>query len=180
MNLDKRLHIATLLAAVFSVSFATMFSAVLLTQPTHSTPAHYVLTIDGMEITLGPPPNSTEVPIDTTITIDALASAALNDLHITPDVLIARVYSEVTGPLTYLNTFYPAHLLKPATEYNVSVTILGRPVSWTFETSTKPFSSEINLYLATNVSWIALATAILATSFAGFVIWIKRTKPRLR
>src|SRR4030042_1092924 len=119
MKLSKKLHMALLLAAVFSASFLTVFLAIFLTQSAYSTPSRYVLVVGGMGITLGPPPNSMSVPLDTTIIIDTLSSTGVSDLHITPEVPIPRVTSEVSGPLLFLNTFYPAQQLKPATTYNV-------------------------------------------------------------
>lgn len=169
MKLSRKLRLALILAAVFSAAFITVYLSIFFTQSRNSTPSSFVSTLDSMEIALGPPPNSTNIPLDTTITVDALASAALNDLRLTPEVLIVRVYSEVTGPLTYLNTFYPAELLQPATTYNVSVTILDNPVSWTF-TTTEQFSPGISFYLATNALWISLAISALATVIVGWAI----------
>src|SRR3972149_5535005 len=103
MNLASRLQVALLLAGGFLASFLTLFLLVFFTQSAPSTPLNYVSTLNGMEFTLGTPPNSTNIPLDTTITVDAVASAALEDLRLTPDLPIARVYSEVTIPLTYLN-----------------------------------------------------------------------------
>jgi hypothetical protein len=161
---------------VFVASFLTVFLAIFFSQSAHSTPSSYGLVLNSMDISVGPPPNSTNVPLDTTITVDALASAALNDLHLTPEVPIGRRYSEVTSPLTYLNTFYPAQLLKPATSYTVSVTILNEPFSWSFTTTSEPFNPGISFHLATNVLWIALSAAASATIIAGFAIWFKRKK----
>jgi hypothetical protein len=179
MNHSEKLYLASRLAVVFAASFLTVFLAIFLTQSAYSTPSNYVSVVNGMDITLGPPPNSTNIPLDTTITVDALASAALNDLHLTPEVPIASRYSEVTSSLTYLNTFYPAQPLKPATSYTVSVTILNEPVSWSFTTTSEPFNPGISFYLATNVLWIALSAATSATIIVGFAIWLrrKRVKP---
>lgn len=174
MNLSKKLHLALLLVVIFSTSFLTVFLAIFFSQSAYSTPFNSVSKVDGMDVTLGPPPNSTNIPLDTAITIDAVASAALNDLQITPEVSINRVYIEVSGPLTYRNTFYPAQLLEPATSYTVSVTILNVPMSWSFTTTSEPFEPGISFYLATNVLWIALSAATLATLIVGFVIWLKR------
>src|SRR4030042_2768976 len=102
MNFPK-LYLPLLLLVVFVASFLTVFLAIFFSQSAHSTPSSYGLVLKGMDISVGPPPNSTNIPLDTTITVDALASAALNDLHLAPEVPIARVYSEVTSPLTYLN-----------------------------------------------------------------------------
>ena len=174
MNLSKKLHTALLLVAVFSASFLTVFSAISLTQSAYSTPSHYVSVVDGMGITLGPPPNSTNIPLDTTIIIDTLNSAEVSDLRMTPEVPIARVTSETSGTLSSLNTFYPAQQLKPATTYNVSVTIMDVPMSWSFTTTSEPFNPGISFYLATNMLWIALSAAVSATAIFGFAIWFKR------
>lgn len=174
MKISKQLYRALLLAVVFSASFLVVFLAIFLTQSAYSTPAHYISVVDGMGITLGPPPNSTNILLDTTITIDTLNSAEVSDLHITPEVPIARVTSENSGPLTSLKTFYPAQQLKPATSYNVSATIMDVPVSWSFTTTSEPFNLGISFYLATNVLWIALSAALSATSIFGFAMWYKR------
>jgi len=119
MNLSKKMHIALILAAVFVLTFLTVFLVISSTQSAYSTPDNYASGVDSMTITIGPKPNSTDVPLDTTITIDALSSAALNDLQIAPEVPIASVAIEVSGLLSYKQTFYPAQLLKPATSYTV-------------------------------------------------------------
>jgi hypothetical protein len=173
LELSKKLRLALILVVVFSALFLTVYLAIFFTQSSHSTPSNSVSLVGSMDIALGPPPNSTNVPLDTTITVEAVASAALNDLHITPEEPIARVYSEATSPLTYQNTFYPAQLLQPATTYNVSVTIMDLPVSWTFTTTAEAFSPGISFYLANNVLWISLAFAASATVIFGFAIWFK-------
>jgi len=176
MKLSKKQYAVLLLVAVFLGSFLVAFLTISLTQSAYSTPSQYLVGLNGMDITLGPPPNSTDVRLDTTITIDAVATAELNDLHLTPEVPIASVASHTTGILTYVNTFYPAKLLTPATSYNVSVVVEGVPVSWSFTTTSEPFSPGISYYLATNVLGVALATATPATSVVGFVVWHKRRK----
>ena len=173
MKLSKKLRFALLLALVFSISFAVCYVAIFLTQSAYSTPSSAIMPIEGMDITFGPSPNSTNVPLNTAITVDAMASIALNDLHLTPEVPIARVNSEDTSSIDYLNTFYPAELLQPATTYNVSVTIRDKPVSWTFTTTAEPFHPEISYYLATNVLWISLGVAGLITVTVGYVIWFR-------
>jgi hypothetical protein len=174
MNLSKKMRVALILAAVFGLTFLTVFLVIFTTQSAYSTPDSYVSDVNGMDITIGPKPNSTDVPLDTTITIDALASAALNDLHLTPEVPIARVTSEVSGPLSYKQTFYPAQLLKPATSYTVSVTIVNVPVSWSFTTTSESYHPTISFYLATYVLWIAFATAVAMTLIVGLAIWYRK------
>lgn len=171
MKFSKKLRLALILISVFSVSFPTVYFAIFFNELGYSTPSNYLSSIGSMSIGLGPPPNSTDIPLNTVITVDAVASAALNDLHLIPEVPIARVYSEASSSLTYLNIFYPAQLLEPATKYNVSVTILDVPVSWIFITTSKSFSPGIKFYLATNVVWISLMVAALATVVVGFAVW---------
>jgi len=174
MKLSKQLYMALLLAIVFSASFLAVFLAIFLTQSAYSTPAQDILTVDSMAITLGPPPNSTDIPLDTAIIIDTVNSAEVSDLHIIPEVPVARVTSENSGPLTSLKTFYPAQQLKTATTYNLSATIMDTPVLWSFTTTSESFNPGINFYLATNVLWIAVSAAVAATSIAGFALWYKR------
>jgi hypothetical protein len=94
-------------------------------------------------------------------------------------VPIAYVTSETSGPLSSLETFYPAQQLKPATTYNVSVTIMGVPVSWSFTTTSESFNPTISFYLATNVLWIALSAAVSAASIAGLAMWYKRKQVKV-
>ncbi len=176
MNLSKKQRTALRIAAVFTASFLIVFIAIFLTQSAYSTPSSYLSAINGMDITLGPPPNSTNVPLDTTITVDAFASASYNDLSVTPEVNFTHVTSETTGPLTYRTTFYPDKLLKPATAYTVSVTIENAPVAWSFTTTAEPFNPRISYYLATNLLWISLSAAVAATAIAGFAVWLKERK----
>ena len=176
MNLSKKMRVVLILAVVFASTFLTVFLVISSTQSAHSTPDDYVLGVDSMAITIGPKPNSTDVPLDTTITIDALSSAGLNDLQIAPEVPIASVAIEVSGLLSYKQTFYPARLLKPATSYTVSVTVRDVPVSWSFTTTSESYHPTISFYLATYTLWIALSTATATTLLFGFVIWHRKKK----
>ncbi len=176
MNLSKKMRAALILAAAFVFTFLTVFLVISLTQSAHSTPDHYISEIDGMTITIGPKPNATDVPLDTTITIDALSSAALKGLRLTPEVPIASVAIEVSGPLSYQETFYPAQLLKPATSYTVSVTIRDTPFSWSFNTTSEPYHPTISFYLVTYALWIAFATAVATTLLVGLAIWGRKKR----
>jgi hypothetical protein len=175
VNLPENLRRVLILALVFSAVFLAVFLTILATQSAYSMPMSQAVTInDGLDFNLGPPPNATKVPLDTAITVDALATAALNDLQVTPHVSIARVTSTTTGPLTYVSVFYPAELLKPSTMYNVSVTVMNSPVSWIFTTTNEPFTPSMSVYIATNVVSISLSTAAAATVVAGLAIWFRR------
>ena len=162
------------LLLIFSVVFLAVFSVIALTQSPYSTPSSQALVVDGgMDIEVGPPPNATGIALDTAITVDALASATVSNLHLTPEVSIAYSSSETTSPLTYLYKFYPTEPLTPATTYTASATIMDTPVSWRFTTTTEPFKPTLTYTLAKNALWIALATAASATAIAGFIIWRK-------
>ena len=165
------------LLLIFSVVFLAVFSVIALTQSPYSTPSSEALVVDGgMEIKLGPFPNATSVALDSAITVDAVASATIGDLHITPETLIASSSSETTGPLTYLYKFYPAELLKPGTTYTVSTTLFDRQVSWSFKTTTEPFQPTLTYSLAKNAIWIAMASAASATAIAAIIIRRKHAK----
>jgi hypothetical protein len=172
VSLFKKPHLFLFLALVFSVSFLTLFLAIFFSQSAYSMPPIYTLEINGMGVKVGPPPNSTSIPPDTAIIIDALTSVSLKDFQITPHVSIARLDSENSGPLTYLNKFYPDQPLESATFYTVSVTIMNAPVSWSFTTS-NVFNPGIGFHLATNALWIALCTSALATLIAAFTIRLR-------
>jgi nitrate reductase gamma subunit len=176
MKFSKRVQLFLRLVLVFLVSFAIVFLAIFSTQSAYSKPSSYIWVTGGMDITLGPPPNSTNIPLDTTITVDALASASYNDLHVNPQIDFASVTSETTGPLTYRTTFYPDKLLKPTTSYHISVTIMNAPISWSFTTTNEPFNPRISYYLATNVSWISLSAAAAITVIAGLALLLRRRK----
>jgi hypothetical protein len=177
MNLLKKLQAALPLIAVFSAIFITLLLTILFTQAANSTPSQYVFEHNGMEIKLGPPPNSTDIPLDTTITIDALATATITGFHVTPEVPMTRSHSETTGPLNYLYTYYPAQPLKPATTYTVSATISDAFVLWSFATTAEPFKPSLSYLLATNALWIALATATSATAIVVLAMrWRKASQ----
>jgi hypothetical protein len=168
-NLSK-LRMALLVAVILFSSFLTAFLTIFLTQFAHSIPPTSALAADdGMYIKVGPPPNSENVSLDTLIIVDALTSASLSDLRLTPEVPIDLVTSEVSGPLSYERRFYPAQLLEPSTSYNVSVTILTTPISWSFTTA-KVFVPGIGFYLTTNIVWVSLSVAYLATVIIVLVI----------
>jgi len=167
------MRLLLLLALVFSVTFLSVFLAIILSLSAYSTPPAYTLDIDGMGIKVGPPPNSTGIRLDTSIIIDALTSASLADFQMTPQVGIARLSSENSSPLTYLNSFYPAQPLKPATFYTVSVIVMNVPVSWSFTTTVEVFSPGISFYLATNAFWTALLTAVLVTLLSGYTLRLR-------
>jgi len=175
MNLLKNLRAASPLIAVFSAIFIAVLLAILFTQAANSSPSQYVFERNGMEIKLGPPPNSTDIPLDTTITIDALATATITDFHVTPQVPLTRWYSEVTGPLNYLYTYYPAQPLQPATVYTVSATVSDASLSWSFTTTAELFKPSLSYLLATNALWIALSTAVSATAIVSLAVRWKKT-----
>ena len=170
MNLSVKMRTALVFAVVFlSTFFATMF-IITATQSAYSTPDEYDTTVGNMVIKIGPKPNSTDVPLDTTITIDALSSATLGELQITPKVSISSIATEVSGPLSYKQIFYLAQLLEPATSYSVSTTIKDTPFSWSFITTSESYQHITSYFIATYAPWIALAVAIITTLFVVLAI----------
>lgn len=176
MDLSKKLHVAIILTLVFVLTFLVLFLVISLTQSAHSTPGNHVSAVDSMSITIGPAPNATNISLDTTITIDALSATTISNLQMTPEVPIALVTNEVSGPLSYKQTFYPAQPLEPATSYVVSVTIKNIPVSWSFTTTSEPYHPTISFYLAMYALWIALSVATATTSSIGFAIWYRKKR----
>lgn len=176
MDLSKKLHVAIILTLFFVLTFLVLFLVISLTQSAHSTPGNYISAVDSMSITIGPAPNATNISLDTTITIDALSATTISNLRMTPQVPIALVTNEVSGPLSYKQTFYPAQPLEPATSYVVSVTIKNIPVSWSFTTTSEPYHPTISFYLATYALWIALSAATATTSSIGFAIWYRKKR----
>jgi hypothetical protein len=177
MNLSKKMHLALILATVFASIFIVVFLVIASTQSAYSTPDNDVLEVERMDIAVGPKPNATNIPLDTTITIDALSSVALNNLHTTPGVSIASVAVEVSGPLSYRQTFYPAQILKIDTSYTVSVIIRDIPVSWSFTTTSDPYQPTISYYLANYALWVALGTATTVTLLTGSAIRQRQKQP---
>ena len=170
MNLSKKMRVSLILAAVFSSTFIIVLAGISSTQSAYSTPDNYLSEVGGMNVTIGPKPNVTDVLLDTTITVDAFSSATLNDLQTTPEVAIANVAIEVSGPISYNQIFYLAQLLEPATTYIATVTIRDTPVSWNFTTTSELYQPTTSFYLATYAPGIALATATITTLLAGSVI----------
>jgi hypothetical protein len=179
LNLSGKTARIVLVAAVFPVVFLTVFSAITLTQSPYSLPASSVLIVNGMDSKVGPAPNATQVPLNTAITVDALASASLNDLKVQPETRITTGASDTTGPLTYQTTFLPSEPLKPATTYTVTVTFVDAPASWSFTTTAEPFQPTLRYTLSTQAPWISAAAAAVAVVVAGFAVWAKKKRQKL-
>ena len=176
----NRLRTALLLGVVFAALFFAVFFLISATQTAYSTPATMPEAIyrNGsripLAIGLGPVPNSTNVPLNTTIVVFQLRGVSVENLHLTPEVPISGRTDAPEGLASEIATFYPATPLNPDTTYNVSAEIAGTPYSWVFTTTSEPFKPDISYYLATYVFWIALATAIAGTCIAGELIWQRR------
>lgn len=176
MILSIRMHTTLILALVLLLTFLITLLVISGTQSAYSAPYEYTAEVEDMTITVGPKPNSTNVALDTTITIDSLSSASLDELRITPEVAISSPAIEVSGPLSYKQTFYPAQLLKPATNYTVSIAIRDTPFSWSFTTTSESYQPKTSYYLAKYAPWIAFVTATIATLLVGLVIWRRKKR----
>ena len=174
MHSPKNKRFFFILIVIFALSFFIAFLLISLTQSAYSTPSQTTIIFNQMSITLGPAPNSTNIPLDTTISVDTIASASLTDLYTIPDEKFGHITSYATGPLTYETRYYPGQPLKPDTSYNISVTIFDNPVTWTFTTTSQPFTPELNYYLAKNNVLFTLLTATIITSISGFFIWLRK------
>ena len=163
-----------ILIVIFAISFSVIFFFVSLTKTAYSSPSQTTLLFNQMSINLGPSPNSTNIPLDTVITVDTIASASLTDLYTIPYETFDYVNSYATGPLTSETRYYPGQPLNPATSYTISVTIFGNPVTWNFTTTSQPFTPKINYFLAKNNLLITFLTAIIITLLSGFFIWLRK------
>lgn len=67
----NKLKPAGVLLSVFVMAFIVTFLAIFFTQSAYSKPVGYMLIVNDMEISVGPPPNATNVSLDTVITVDA-------------------------------------------------------------------------------------------------------------
>jgi hypothetical protein len=179
LNLSGKTARIVLVAAVFPVVFLIVFSTITFTQSPYSLPASSVLIVNGMDIKVGPAPNATQVPLNTALTVDALASASLNDLKVQPETRIIIGSSDTTGPLTYQTTFLPAEPLKPATTYTVTVTIVDAPTTWSFNTTAEPFKPTLSYILSTQALWISAAAAAVAVVVASFAVGATKKRQKL-
>jgi hypothetical protein len=180
MNLRlKSFHIAILLIVFFVSSFLAVFLTVTLTEYGYSTPSVSVSgsvdAVGPVGFSLGPSPNSTNVPLDTKIVVYTMRPTTVKDLHLTPEASVGHECSSYgENGLSGKYTFYLNEPLKTATTYNASVFIMDQVVSWNFTTTRKSLESGISFYIATNVFGIALAIATIGTFAIGGLIWIKR------
>jgi hypothetical protein len=127
-------------------------------------------------IYLGPGPGAANVPRDTAILVYQLRAESVKNLVLNPETPIAYETQELDPPASRLTSFFPADLLQPETTYNVSVLIAGRPFSWNFTTSAEPSSPQYSVHLAPQSAWVAVSSAIVATSIAGLVFWARRKR----
>ena len=160
MKPSKKIRFALVLLAVFVVSFLSVYYVIFLTQSGHSTPSGGVLQVEGMNLVLGPSPNATDVPVNTAITIEATSTASFSEMQLSPEIPVYRAGGEITGSITFLNTFYPVRLLDSDTTYHVFITISDTPVSWKFTTTTDSFNPGIGFYLSVYNVWISMLIAI--------------------
>jgi hypothetical protein len=169
---------ALVLSVVFLVSFFVVFFAISLTQSVYSTPAHsgFVSTDAGTPLSVGPPPNATDIPLDTVIVLSQTRPGG-PQLQITPEITIAKIVDTPDFPGVE-STFYPAEPLKPATTYNVTAVVWHEAFSWSFTTTPQPFQPGISYYLAKFAFWIALASATATTLAVGIILWTR--KPQLQ
>jgi hypothetical protein len=179
----RNLLLALLLAVVLAVSFFSAFLVIsqlpfaYSKQKAYSTPAEGLWPPEGFFF-VGPAPNSTGVPLDTTVVIDETRPSTVSNLTLTPEAVIERqTYKVYVASPEY--TFYFAEPLRPATTYNVSVIIGGDPISWRFTTTPEPFHPRfVSVFLEANALLASTIIATVTTLGAGLVIWTRRLRSK--
>ena len=124
----------------------------------------------------GPSPNSTEVPLDTAVVIFLMRPVNIENFSLTPQGPLAIQTIEHSPPASETYTFCFAEPLKPVTTYNITLLAGGKPVTWNFTTTAKPYSARFNTYLCPSVPWVALAIATSITFGVTLVVWHKKRK----
>jgi hypothetical protein len=101
-----------LLTIVFVVLFAGVFLLISNTQSAYSTPNTILVTIHvdnpqdpGVAVRVGPIPNSTNIPLNTTIEVFQPRYATLENLHLTPEEAIASRIDKHQGLASRTSTF---------------------------------------------------------------------------
>ena len=173
MKISKKLQLIIGVIIVFLASFFGTYFSIMLTQSAYSTPPKSLLQIGEISVSVGPQPNSINVPLDTVIIIDTVASAQIEDLNITPKIPILYETSSTSGSITYENVFYPKNFLQPNTIYEVSAKIFNNPISWTFTSTSEAFQPKIGHQLTENVILISFLMAIIAFSVFILIIWYR-------
>lgn len=173
MKISKKLQLIMGFIIVFLASFSGTYFSIMLTQSAYSVPSEGLLQIGETSVSVGPQPNSINIPLDTVIIIDTVASARIEDLDIIPKISILYETSSSSGSITYENVFYPKDPLQPSTIYEVSATIFDIPISWTFTTVSEVFKPAIGYHLIKNVLLISCLIAIIVLVVFSFIIWNK-------
>lgn len=173
MKISKKMQLIMSFIIVFLASFSGTYFSIMLTQSAYSIPSKSLLQIGETSINVGPQPNSINIPLDTSIIIDTVASAQIEDLDITPETPILYETSSSSGSITYENVFYPKDPLQPSTIYEVSATIFDIPISWTFTTVSEVFKPTIGYQLIKNVILISCLIAIIVLVVFSFITWNK-------
>ncbi len=162
-----------LLTIFFIVFYIGSFIVITNTQTAYSIPS--ITTVDikangekiPIAIGVGPPPNATNVPLNTEIVIFQLRSTKIENISLTPEGSIIGRSDKVEEPASKVTTFFPAIPLKPNTAFNISVTIADEYFSWVFTTTADSFQPNISYYLVTYAFGIATIPAVIGTYLIG-------------
>jgi hypothetical protein len=174
MIISKKMKLIIGFIIVFLISFFGTYFLVILTQSAYSTPSKGLLQIGDISVSVGPEPNSSNIPLDTVIIIDTVASAQIENLNITPEILIQYETSAISGSITYEIIFYPKEPLQPNRNYEVSATIFENPVSWSFATTSETFQPSIGYQLIKNVILISSLIAVVVLVCFSLIIGYKK------
>lgn len=173
MIISKKIRLIIGFILVFLISFFGTYFSIILTQSAYSIPSKGLLQIGEISISVGPEPNSINIPLDTVVIIDTVASAQIEDLNIRPEIPILYETNAISGSITYENVFYPKDPLQPSRIYEVSATIFDNPVYWIFTTTSETFQPTIGHQLIKNLILISYLIAIIALVVFSLIIWYK-------
>jgi len=179
---SKTLHVAIIIVAVFSASFLAIFLAIYLTpspylhERAHSTPTQYWYGETTGAPIIGPAPNTTNVPLDTTIVIDQIRSFFVGELQLSPEAPIARRVDEYYGLASRAAIFYFSEPLKPATTYNATIFLKSTSISWNFTTTAEPYYPRYEALPSGLGIYVAVVVSAAVTLIVGLIIWNKRKR----
>ena len=102
------------------------------------------------------------------------------DLHLIPKISMYDIKEEDGGLGAGSTTYYPAQLLQPETTYNVSGSIAGLSVWWTFTTgSSVTYQSKYDFIFSPHTWWIAIIIASVSTLIYATTIWKSNFRNKL-
>lgn len=130
-------------------------------------------------LSLGPAAGSVNVPRNTALVINEPRPVGVENVTFNPTVAIAERLDEHFPVASAKIIVFPAGLLEPNTTYNVTATIGGNLVWWSFTTGTEPQQqlNTTNTSMQT-ITWYAFVAAALTLLLAAacIVLFLRKRK----